>query len=482
MGRHTGFLILAVLTGIAVSAIAGRTDSGRRESGQFATPVVATYISSPSDSQPFKPNSAVVLRSLRPNSMIIIGSLDTSGAPHQIEIEVHQRKNPAVLHTSFAQNSRDLRIQSLATPSKPPTSPYFSSSMLSSEDLCPFQSRRCFRVPRFEPSGTRRELCEAVLMMKSERVCIYMEQSVVAQLEPIASILLTELCELLEQRILAVVEAGMGTIEDVDGDGVLSIVIADIDRQDATRNPPVRGCVTDQDFLFHDESDFSGDVIYLDTSLPSGDELASLLAHELTHAAVLSFQLRQQLPKDESKTADVSGDPRPAPTHCVVPAWLNEAAAHWMEHRLTDNVPGFTERIAAFQTQSASSPVVASEEYLTFASRRSGSRAAGYLFLKSLLKSDEQLRDFVLNDLPLEERTEQFAHVSFRNGFRTWMVDASTIITPQSVPNSGSSVDTMTHTLHGTAILCLTLPEGAESISISSDNAARLEVISRVEL
>ena len=481
MGRHTGFLILAVLTGIAVSAIAARTNFGRGESGPFVSPVAAPYISSPSDSKPFKPNSAVVLSSLRPNSLIVIGSLDTSGAPHQIEIEVNRPAKLSVLQTSFAPNAHELASRHHASVSRPLTSEGFPSPILSANESCRFESRRCFRVPRFEPSGTRRELCETRLMMKSDRVCVYMEQSVVTLPEPVASVVLTELCALLEQRILAVVEAGMGTIEDVDDDGVLSIVIADIDRQDSTKYPPVRGCVTDQDFLFHHQSDFSGYVIYLDTILPSGDELASLLAHELTHAAVLSFQLRQQSPQNEVRTAGASGSVSTAPKQCVVPAWLNEAAAHWMEHRLTANVPGFAERIAAFRTQSSTSPVVASEEYLTFASRRSGSRAAGYLFLKSLLKSDEQLRDFVLNDLPLEERTEQFANVSFRDGFRTWMVDASAIVTPESVPHSGSSVDSMTHTLYGTAILCITLPAGAESISISSDNAARLEVISRAQ-
>lgn len=479
MGRHTGFLILAVLTGLAVSAIAGRTDFRRRESGQFGPPVVATYISSPSDSQPFKPNSAVVLNALRPNSLIVIGSLDTSGAPHQIEIEVIRPSRPTVLHTSLVQTVPDLIRWKHDAPIRTSTSAFFSSSMQSTDELCQLQSRRCFRVPRFEPTGTRRELCEAPLMMKSERVCVYMEQSLVTQ--PIPLELLKEVCELLENRILAIVEAGMGTIEDVDGDGVLSIVVADIDRQDSAKFHPVRGCVTDQDFLLHDQSDFSGDVIYLDSNLPSGDELASLLAHELTHAAVLSYQLRQKFPQGEVRTTDVSGTVDRAAKHCVVPAWLNEAAAHWIEHRLSSDVPGFADRIAAFRAQSASSPVVASDEFLTFASRRSGSRAAGYLFLKSLLKSDEQLRDFVLNNLPLEERTEQFASVSFRDGFRAWMVDASAIVTPQAVPTSGSSVDTITHTLHGTAVLCITLPEGAESISISSDNAARLEVISRVE-
>ena len=362
------------------------------------------------------------------------------------------------------------------TSEKTSSSPFFSSTKASS-DFRRHNSRRCFRVPRFEPAGTRRELCEAELVLSSDRVCVYVEQSLAT--EPAALLSIHEACELLEHRILAIVEAGMGTIEDVDGDGVLSILVADIDRQDSAKAPPVRGCVTDQDFLLHDQSDFFGDVIYLDSRLPSGEELAALLAHELTHAAVLSFQLRQKLSHREVRTTDASGHIDRSAKNCVIPAWLNEAAAHWMEHRLTSDVPGFGDRIAAFRAQSASSPVVASDEFLTFASRRSGSRAAGYLFLKSLLKSDEQLRDFVLNDLSLEERTQQFANVSFRDGFRSWMIDASTIITPQKIPTSGSSVDTMTHSLHGTAVLCITLPEGAESLSISSDNAARLEVISR---
>lgn len=481
MGRHTGFLILAALTGLAIIAIAGRTDQRH-----IAEPVVSetneaaiSQLLPPASSSPATPDTAVVLKSLRPDSLVIIGSLDTSGAPHQVEISITRsnsvtRPNPgpnlsAPLQLTMVSHSRVSESKYFQEP------PPIDLSLAAAEGL---RSRRCFRVPRFESTGTRRELCETTLIGQSEHVSVYVEHSSASQFEISGDDIVREICHQLEQRILGVVRGGIGPVADVDGDGTLSIVIADIDRQDSREHPPVRGCVTDQDFLLHDQSDFSGDVIYLDRDLPSGDELASLLAHELTHAAVLSFQLRNS-PAAELKTTDASRETIHVARPCVVPAWLNEAAAHWMEHRLTENVPGFSERIAAFRSDPSTSPVVASEDYLTFASRRSGSRAAGYLFLKSLLKSDEQLRDFVLNDLSLEERTERVANVNFRDGFRTWMVDAAALIQPVVLDRSQQRVHVVSYAVHGTAMLCITLPDGAESISISSDSSARLEVISR---
>ncbi len=482
MGRHTGYFIVALVAGLAISSISSRTD-GRRLASQTAekneTEAPTSAVSEAMPEKETVPDSTVVLNSLRPDSLLIIGSLDTSGAPHQIRIDVAGKRGveptasaPTVpLHSAvLTQSVPQVHLVSQKTNRDASILPEVSQQ----------HCRRSFRVPRFEDKGTRRELCEAFVLASSPRVSVYLEESLDLELDrDVLRSRAQTICQLLENQILALIHESIGPVSDVDGDQTLSIVIADLDRHPTSKSPPVRGCVTDQDFQLKGDSDFSGDVIYLDHELPEGTALASLLAHELTHAAILSYLLEQQLQTEEQLTTDASGAAlRPTPV-AQIPSWLNEAAAHWMEHRLTPEVPGFAERMAFFKENSAISPVVASDDYLTFTSRRSGSRAAGYLFLKSLLKSDEQLREFVLNDLPLEARVERFTGLEFREVFRNWMVEAAGVISPTSLATTTAPASGTQTLLYGTSVISIRVPGGAESISISSDSAAELEVIVR---
>ncbi|MFN9719566.1 MAG: hypothetical protein ACK58L_12780 [Planctomycetota bacterium] len=480
MGRHTGFLIVALLTGFAVSTVALRTKSLQLQPGlapinDSSGVCPGTDMTAVSTER----NSTVILNSLRPDSLLIIGSLDSSGAPHPIRITVRSvaNGNPQPAPTTTVPLHTAVLSHALSEPDRLDLDENRDGSILPTTSQ--IIRHRNFRVPRFESSGTRRELCEATIVSESPRVSVYLEDNLLTDFDATLRFRSDLICELLENQVLALINEAMGPVADIDADGTLSIVIADLDRQSGSQSPPVRGCVTDQDFLPEGQTDFSGDVIYLDRHLPEEAALASLLAHELTHAAILSYQLQLQQQASEVRTTDASGSALRSSSARRIPSWLNEAAAHWMEHRLTPEVPGFAERIATFQSASATAPVVASDDYLTFASRRSGSRAAGYLFLKSLLKSDRQLRDFVLNDQTLEERIERVTGSDFRQAFRHWMIEAAGIIEPETVGDLAGPEIVTQSVLYGTAVISIRLHHGAQSVAVSSDRAAQLEVMTR---
>jgi hypothetical protein len=270
--------------------------------------------------------------------------------------------------------------------------------------------------------------------------------------------------------LLPLIELWIGRITDLDGDHRLSVVLTDLDRENSSNENPVLGCVRRSDFLAHDPNPLAGDIIYLDQHLPQQEQLAALLAHELTHAAVFCF------PHE-------AADDSPMRNHSV-PSWLNEAAAHWVERHFCSTPTGYAAREAAFRQNPALCPIILSDDNHDLTSRRTGSRVAGFTFLQQHLSNPAAIRNVLQQSTRFDQSIAATTQASFSELFREWTIRQA-CETPDAISNLRSRVsccslesasqDPVRRKLHGTAFLTL-YSEADQSISIEADGDAQLQV------
>ncbi|MBC7967739.1 MAG: hypothetical protein H7Z17_17640 [Fuerstia sp.] len=458
------------------------TESGRRQ-----LPSVAAFSPQPTHA---------VLKNLSRGTRIVVGSLDVSGRRHQLSVAIGSNDSMRevsfpVLRFSINDIARWRNAERLPTPM---CRRIETQRLLPDISACNHSvnetSARVFLTPHFRDTGTVHEPAECRFIGESPRVRVYADrrlmQSTTAGKSTPWSQSLTSAAEL---RALPVVYAWIGAINDVDYDQKLSIVVTDLDHRSrsASHSSPIYGCIREADF--QSNSDFCGDIVYIDPSifeLPT-DELAALLTHEITHAAVCSIKAEKSLGSTDPAGSGTQ------PAGLQVPPWLSEATAHFVELQCGDADAGaaemsenFQRRMDAFFADPAGSPIVAAEDVLSLEERRSGSRGAATLFLARWISSAEALQQVLRSDAALDRRIEQLAEEPFADVFRHWTLSLATMSTLPSARSSEhnslrldrfSAASKQTRfSLLGTAFRCFECSDDIASLVIESDDGAQLQI------
>jgi len=535
MGRHSGYLgsaITLALTAAAISRIiadvggsADRNDSLPNESHRdnaamrcrLATPSAGTQFQTRpegvGETTGFEqtPAQSVLHVAMPAGALLVIGSLDITGAPHKIRITSREELSPGTPVTRDAcEPATALMIRNALPAQNDETSIAIRKMSIPrlqsvSSDVVPLNARRAsavlsaayegstpnsrtarpalqrsFLVPHFEPTAVLHEPALATLIATSGRVAVFLDNGLTGsgltrsdrQANAISSVNTNEtlasahlVCQTLESRLLDTVCSWIHSIVDLDDDGHLTIVMTDLDRQDHQSVTPVLGCVRDEDFQQYPCGDFGGDIIYLDYRLPAGDELTALLAHELTHAAVACLHLE-------------SGAVQPPVIRSRVQPWLNEAAAHWVELCFCSEPAGFSSRVRHFQSDTSACPIVACQSYLPLATRRAGSRVSGVSFLRRFIEHPEQLRKLLHDERPLDQAISSITGQPFAELFRTWSAEQAQSVLAAMNPHVKCVArnGTLTSRIHGTSFILVRSAETSCEFVIETDQAASLQL------
>lgn len=505
MGRHTGdYLLGAVFVGAAVllALLHSTTESAilPHRGGFQVVSDVATDTATRESCPDRRFNSGIttpvaIIRDIRPGARIVLGSLDVSGARHQIRIKMGSNdaapKTPedAIPVCRFSAREvrpfdrPDLEIRpdmsdtsiSIQTCECPP-----SMARTSHTPFSALASRhRVFLTPHFHDNGASHEAVECQMVGESKATHVYVDRRLSKEAHPelFCTATFKRLSVAVENRALPIVECWIGAIADVDDDRKLSIVITDLDRQSQTTidRPPIHGCIRELDF--HPDASFCGDIVYVDPAIfdVSVEELAALLTHELTHAAMCSRQI------EHPRSSRDPLNPHSLPTaNSVVPAWMNEAVAHLVELNCSPQSPNFHRRINSFEQDTSRCPIVADESVLSLQERRGGSRFASTLFLAQFLSSPRQVQRLLEStELSLDRRIASVTDCPFDEVFRNWtlsMAATNTVdlaIRGRLLPNASNASE---FSLCGTAFVCIECPAESTSLLIEADPAARLQI------
>lgn len=348
-------------------------------------------------------------------------------------------------------------------------------------------SPRLFLLPHFTDAGTTNAPTDCRVIGEGARVRVYVDGRLPKLLDDGDLTRCAEiLVSLAELRALPTVETWIGAVSDVDHNQRLSIVVTKLDRQ-TKKTPgrfPIFGCIRESDF--HSDSDFCGDVIYVDQeifTLPAL-EITALLAHEIVHAAIMSMTTEEAAGQagNSSKTAGFIG----ISAELSVPSWLNEAVAHFVELqccepgaddvKVTEN---FQRRIDSFLASPGGSPIVAAEHILNLADRRGGCRGAGTLFLAPLISSPQDLQTILRMDAALDQRIEKLTRRSFDDVFRKWTLSMATTSgnsEPMTVHAIAADFDGMRYSLLGTAFCCFECSDDISELVIESEDSSLLQI------
>ena len=507
MGRHTGdfllgttFLAVAIL--LAISQ--GRSETGLRwpklpDSRMADVSLWKTESDlrqSPSLRDPSRRPARAVLRNLSRGTRIVVGSLDLTGHRHALSVAVRSMdpvrdESLPVFRCSINDIGRWTNVRSISAPlSRSVQAERVLPVTLISKDGSDKSPARVFLTPHFVDTGTVHEPTECPFIGESSRVRVYVDQRLPRRTTSGKN---TDWSNLLisaaELRALPLVDAWIGAIRDVDHDQKLSIVVTDLDRRsrNGSGRSPIYGCIREADFL--SDSDFCGDIVYIDSNifrLPT-DELAALLTHETTHAAVSSIQAAEST---ESSEAAEFGSQHARPQ---IPSWLSEAVAHFLELQCSDSDAGVAEMSENFQRKvddffanPADSPIVAAEDVLSLDERRSGSRGAATLFLGRWFSTPETLRQFLSSQAALDCRMEELAQEPYADVFRDWTLSLAKMSTSQVTTSRKdrslrfdqlpAADNHLRFSLLGTAFRCFECSEDIASLVIESDDAAQLQI------
>ena len=485
------------------------------------------------------PSVNAVLTNLPRGTRIVVGSLDLSGGRHQIRLtsrndgssnanslvvarftheSIARRQTPETLR-SLSSRTRSARnrqfVQTAAFELQPEeatlqpsvsnaayrrTTGTFSRSdglvyanpSSPTSTIASQQSSRMFLLPHFSNSDTIHQPGECRAIREGQRVQIYVDQRLPQAASPDQMEIWSDrLISAVELKALPIVEKWIGPVSDIDRNEKLSVVVTDLDQHGdkSAGRSPIFGCIRESDFC--PESDFCGDIVYIDQSifeLPLA-ELHGLLTHEIAHAAICS--LNQPVTLHQSGDLQKNRRVFTTSTTTPIPPWLNEAVAHFIELQCSDEAytsshaarelftENFQRRIDAFLAGSGGSPIVASEHVLNLEERRSGSRGAATLFLAPLISTPHDLHKLLRSDEALEDRIEDLAQHPFSDVFRSWTLAIASNTNDTdclSVEKIDADFESKYCSLLGTAFHCFECSDDIATLVLTSDEFAELQL------
>ncbi|MDB5387732.1 MAG: hypothetical protein JWM11_3378 [Planctomycetaceae bacterium] len=213
-----------------------------------------------------------------------------------------------------------------------------------------------------------------------------------------------QIAKILDQEILPVLRGFLGPVRDVSGKGRLTVLMTPWLSRLQGGATQVKGFVRGTDFQPDLEHPFSnrGAILYLNTDLPHGTGLKTLLLHEATHAAIFSLAA--------GKLSDT-----PVPED-----WINEGLAHLAERRLGGDWSNIDYRVARFYQQPETSPLEVRDYFRSDRWRDHGCRGASFLFLNEYARSSSSALP-VLRNL-LQRQWTILNEVEFERDRRNWIV------------------------------------------------------------
>ena len=159
------------------------------------------------------------------------------------------------------------------------------------------------------------------------------------------------------------------------------------------------------------------------------------------------------------------------------PGWLNEAVAHYVERQVNPRSRNMATRLAEFRRRPARFPVFVPDHHASISLRRGPSRAAGCLFLSSVLSQlpRRTVGDLIAASGDAVERLEYVTGRSFEDLFREWglqMIAAGDNL-PRWKVTAGQAI---VRPLTGTALSWTTPVMSDGMLTITSSADCRLQV------
>jgi hypothetical protein len=486
-------LLLAALSALIGSVLIGIVSGGfsrpsydQSVGNRWVTPRQLTHDSEHAPAESTTLSDAGCTRILRanvaPGSIVVLQSIDLTGSRHGFFLRAASCSGTGStgcdgVQQSFAESTVADGV--FAEVPRGATIDFFSAVLTDTESpevsgavttLPPSTSNfRRLLLPRFTDRGLNDLAVDCPCIHRGAAVTVYLDPEV----PPTESRMAAALCASLESHLQRTagtlrtcMESGLGSIDDIDGDGRLTVVLTHLDK----RNPggllqsdrvPVLGCVREADFL-GPQTEACGDILYL---APEGLHMpgsTSLLAHELAHAAVHCRQ-RQRLQRGQQKL--------------VIPDWFHEALAHLAEHSVAGAGEFFEQRLAEFQLGPQTCPVVTGFQS-GWEAGRGGSRPAGLLFLQSAIRRPVNVPQLFHTSESFAELLDGLLRQSFRESVAAWgPVAAGQILRarPQAITRLRAGAE-HSGSIYGTAFQCWRSDYGPLTIEIQSDAAAALQL------
>jgi hypothetical protein len=311
--------------------------------------------------------------------------------------------------------------------------------------------------------------CLARRVAQHGRVAVFVEDAAFRDFlpsDPVATAdVLVDLCQSINDVWLPAVADWIGPVPDLDGDGCLSLIVSRLDDGSRRDEPPLLGCVRGSDFTGDAHASPLTDVIYLDASLLMSEDRNAVVVHELTHAAIYSHAAGQH------KT----------PTCHQVPGWLNESLAHLVEQRVCGSASGFAARLRAFASAPSRHPIVATDDSLPWSARRGGTRAAGSLFLASVVRNPNDARQLLDAGDDLPAALEQITGRAWEELLRDWSVqcvldDGESSLSMPIMRHEFAAGASIREQIHGTAFCVFECRTDLSCVEVTSDATASIQV------
>jgi hypothetical protein len=220
-----------------------------------------------------------------------------------------------------------------------------------------------------------------------------------------------ETIRVFDEAIFPATKGERGRCLDVDRDGRFAVLFSGRLSRMTGGNSSVSGFVLGSDF-YRDATVPAGnrcDMLYLNTDLRPGPYLRTVVAHEYTHAIVLSEH--------------VFGDYLPGARRVEEESWLNEGLAHLAEERFGFGWSNLDYRVSAFLSAPWRYPLVVADYYNAGLWRDPGCRGATYLFLHACACEDAGLSEkLTCSNLSGVANLEAVTREPFAALFRRWTV------------------------------------------------------------
>jgi hypothetical protein len=243
----------------------------------------------------------------------------------------------------------------------------------------------------------------AKLVCRNASVQVYVDQNAAEGPEVMSQA--TRIAEVLDREVVPAVQKFIGPVFDCSRDDRLTVLMTPWLGRLQGGATQVSGFVRGTDFQSGLEPPFSNRaaVLYLNTQLPQGQGLKTLLLHEVAHAAIFS---------DTQGKAHYSA--------VAIEDWINEGLAHLAERRLGGDWSNVDYRIARFYQSPESAPLVVSDYFRSSRWRDHGCRGACCLFFdrfgRNLARALPLLRNLSQRQQSLSKQAE------FDSNLRDWTV------------------------------------------------------------
>ena len=453
------------MIGVVIARLLGIQDTrtaGASPEGFLATTFPAAHVSMRPEYRSVATQRIRV--PLDTGARVILGSLDESAESHTISISWVSKDH----HQDGGSNDRDtvFRILPSLPPDPPPSFSHVGSTAKarpesrcdSSPELPDAPQTRIFRLPHFSsgthgrPAVTNR-VARCILAESSDEVSVYDTGKVTIDRMRLAR----SIAFLAGSQVLPFIRSNLGRISDIDNDQRLSVVLCDLADDESSSETPIWGCVRASDFL-NPDSDFSGDIIFLDHKLAHRPELAAVLTHEFSHAAAFSL-------------ISEAHDSLPGPT------WLNEAIAHTLESLAVSQSGNLANRLDLFLATPHQFALVIPEESGSMTGR-GPERAAGMLFGRFVHDRGVPLSRLITASGSGTHRIEAALQADFSDVFRDWTISLLKQKERGEIPLAVCPLDASNEervTLRGTAAVWMQADRGG-TLEVSAPKSCRLQL------